>query len=123
MQPKEQLSARWKDVRRTEYRPMDRARVLATSGSEPLFQLLLSEIFDRLFARYHCSNLGSMPTCGGAAGRVTCQAMHWDATGPIRPFTGRADAAAQLHQTGHSCILQHPSRGEGQEGGHSRLLI
>lgn len=38
-------------------------------------------------------------------------------TGPYRPFTSRAVASVQLHETGHSCIFQHPSRDEGQEGG------
>ena len=52
-------------------------------------------------------DLGSNRTCGAAAGRVTCQAIHWDANGPYLPSAVVVSAEPQLHQTGHSSTLQH----------------
>jgi len=61
-------------------------------------------------------------TRGGQSGlstsvsqKVTTSRKNDAKNGPYWPFTGSADAAAQLHETGHSRILQHSSVDEGLE--------
>ena len=51
--------------------------------------------------------VGSNRTCGAAASRMTCRSALHGAPGPELPSTHHADAAPQLHQTGHSSMAQH----------------
>jgi len=52
-------------------------------------------------------DMSSKQPCGGAADRLSNPTPRIDKAGPQRTLVKLSNAAAQLHQTGHSCNAQH----------------